>query len=216
MKLVRYGVGRQREARHPRQQRQDPRPVQDREGHRRRGAVARRPRQDQEGQYRQAAEGRRQSAARPLRRAAVELHRHRLELRRSRRRSRHAASAGADHLQQGAVLHLRAERQHHHTEGLGQARLRGRARHRDRQTVQLSQEGAGDGRGRRLFPLQRRLRARVPDRARRPMDQGQGLRELRPDRPLGRHQGRDQGRRRISISGSRSTARPARRATPRP
>ena len=39
-------------------------------------------------------------------------------------------------------LHLRAERQHHHAEGLDQARLRGRARHRDRQARQLPVEGA--------------------------------------------------------------------------
>ena len=91
-------------------------------------------------------------AARPLRGAAVELHRHRPELCRPRRRSRHEAAAGADHLQQGAVLHLRAERQHHHAEGLDQARLRGRARHRDRQARELPEEGAGDERGRRLFP----------------------------------------------------------------
>ena len=50
--------------------------------------------------------------------AAVELHRHRPELRRPRRRGRHADPEGADHLQQGADLHLRAERQHHHPEGL--------------------------------------------------------------------------------------------------
>ena len=40
---------------------------------------------------------------------------------------------------------------------------------------------------------QRRVRAQLPDRARRPMDQGQGLRDLRPARTLAGHQGRDQG-----------------------
>ena len=54
-------------------------------------------------------------------------------------------------------------------------------------------EGQGARRGRRLLPRERRVRARVPDRARRPMDQGQGLRDLRPARAVARHQGRDQG-----------------------
>src|SRR5262245_24505661 len=40
-----------------------------------------------------------------------------------------------------------------------------------------------------VAPGERRVRARVPDRARRAMDQGQELRELRPPRPLVRHQG---------------------------
>ena len=44
---------------------------------------------------------------------------------------------------------------------------------------------------RRLLRLQRRLRARFPDRARRPVDQGQVARHLRPARPLARHQGRN-------------------------
>ena len=76
----------------------------------------------------------------------VELHRHRAELRRPRRRSRHEDPAGADHLQQGAELHLRPERQHHHPEGLEQARLGDRARHRDRQPRPLPLEGKGDER----------------------------------------------------------------------
>ena len=47
-----------------------------------------------------------------------------------------------------------------------QARLGGRARHRDRQARALSRQGQGEGRRRRLLPAQRRVRARVPDRAR--------------------------------------------------
>ena len=44
------------------------------------------------------------------------------------------------------------------------------------------------------FLVQRRLRARLPDRPlRRPVGQGQGLRDLRADRAVVRHQGRDQG-----------------------
>ena len=98
-----------------------------------------------------------------------------------------------------------------------QARLRGRARHRDRQARALSRQGQGDGRRRRLFPVERRVRARVPDRAlRRPVGQGQGLRDLRPDRPVVRHQGRDQGPAEPRTCGSTSTARSASTATPRP
>ena len=43
---------------------------------------------------------------------------------------------------------------------------------------------------RRLLRHQRRLRARLPDRAPRPVDQGQELRHLRPDRPLAGDAGR--------------------------
>ena len=43
----------------------------------------------------------------------AQLHRHRPELFRPRRRSRHAGAEGADHLQQGADLDLRPERRHH-------------------------------------------------------------------------------------------------------
>ncbi len=46
-----------------------------------------------------------------------------LELRRPRRRKRRAGAGGARGVQQGALLHLRAERQHHDPEGLDQARL---------------------------------------------------------------------------------------------
>ena len=64
-------------------------------------------------------------------------------------------------------------------------------------------------RRRRLLPRQRRLRARLPDRARRAVDQGQGLRDLRPARAVARHQGRAQG-----PAKSRNVARRQRRETP--
>ena len=48
-----------------------------------------------------------------------------------------------------------------------------------------------------------------PDRARRAVDQGQGLRDLRADRPVARHQGRDQG-----PAESRHVARRQRREAP--
>ena len=71
----------------------------------------------------------------------------------------------ADHLQQGADLHLRPERRRDDPEGIDQARLGSRARRRDRLARPLSRQEERDGRGRRLLPLQRRVRARLPDRA---------------------------------------------------
>ena len=98
-----------------------------------------------------------------------------------------------------------------------QARLGSRTRHRHRQARALSQQGKNQGRHRRLFPLQRCVRAPVPDRAfRRPVEQGQRLRDLRADRALVRHQGRDQGSCRTFRCGSTSTAKSASAATPRP
>ena len=46
---------------------------------------------------------------------------------------------------------------------------------------------------RRLHHLQRHLRAPLPDRARRPVDEGQVRRDLRPARAMARHHRRDQG-----------------------
>ena len=153
------------------------------------------PRQDQEGQHRQAAAGEGQSAARPLRRAAVELHRHRPELCRPRRRGRHAAAAKEPIIFNKALSCICGPNDNTITpKGSTQARLRGRARHRDRQAraaICKKEQAMSAVAG--YFLSQRRVRARVPDRARRPVDQGQGLRDVRPDRPLGRHQGRDQG-----------------------
>ena len=53
--------------------------------------------------------------------------------------------------------------------------------------------GPGAGPCRRLCGGQRRLRARMADRARRRLGQGQGLRHLRPGRPLAGDQGRGAG-----------------------
>ena len=74
-----------------------------------------------------------------------------------------------------------------------QARLGSRARHRHRPARALPEQRQGARRRRRLLPRQRRLGARFPDRARWAMDQGQRLRDLRPARPVARHQGRAQG-----------------------
>ena len=157
------------------------------------GAIPEGPRQAAQAQARKTAARARHAAARPVRRQNRQFHRHRTELFRSRRRSRHADAERADHLQQGAELHLRAERRHHDPERLDQARLRSRARHRHRQPRPLPRQEQGDGRGRRLLPRQRRIGAVFSDRAqRRPMGQGQELRDFRPARAVARHQGRDQ------------------------
>ena len=107
-----------REARHHRFRRQNPRSVAHRHRHRRRHARLRRTGRYQEGQYQPAEGGAGQAAARRLHRQCAQLHRDRVELFGSRRRGRHADPEGADHLQQGADLDLRAERQHHHPEGI--------------------------------------------------------------------------------------------------
>ena len=78
--------------------------------------------------------------------------------------------------------------------GLDQDRLGSRARRRDRHPRPLCvEEGRADS-CRRLLPDQRRQRARVPARARPAVGQGQGLRHLRPDRPLAGHDRRDRER----------------------
>ena len=137
--------------------------------------------------------------------------------------SDHAAEAGMPIPKEPIIFNkaptciVRAQRRHHHPEGFDQARLGSRTRHRHRQARALSLQGKNQGRHRRLFPLQRRVRAQLPDRAfRRPVEQGQRLRDLRADRALVRHQGRDQGRAEPCRCGSTSTARSASAATPRP
>ena len=62
---------------------------------------------------------------------------------------------------------------------------------------------------------QRRVGARVPARARRPVDQGQGRRDLRPARALAGDRGTRSRTRRSSACGSTSTASGARTAPPR-
>ena len=137
----------------------------------------------------------RQAAARPLHRQRAQFHRHRPQLLRPRRGSRHADPEGADHLQQGADLHLRAERRHHHPEA-------------SRPSSTTRSSSASSSASARATSPRTRRRTRspaissrndvservVPDRAlRRPVEQGQGLRDLRAARAVVRHQGRDQG-----------------------
>ena len=139
MKLVRFGPAGNEKPGILDKDGKHPRPVEGRAGHRRRRALARRasPRSGRPSIDKlPLVTGK--PAPRRLRRRGRQLHRHRAELRRPRRRGRHADPEGADHLQQGADLHLRAERRHHHPEGLDQARLGGRARHRHRPARALS------------------------------------------------------------------------------
>ena len=133
-------------------------------------------------------------APRPLRRAARQFRRRRPQLRRSRQGDRGADPARADPLQQGALLHRRAERRRDHPPRLAEDRLGGRARHRHRRAGVLCGGKRVAQLRRRLLRLQRRVGARIPDRARRPVDEGQGLPDLRPARALDGDGGR--GRRR--------------------
>jgi hypothetical protein len=85
---------------------------------------------------------------------------------------------------------VRTERRRPDPARFEEDRLGGRTRHRHRQDGEICLRGRGAGPCRRLLRHQRRLRTRLPDRALRPVDQGQELRHLRPDRPVARHQGR--------------------------
>ena len=86
-------------------------------------------------------------------------------------------------------------------------RLGGRARRRHRHEGALRRRGRRAEVRRRLLRRQRRLRARVPDRARRHLGQGQGLRHLRPGRPVDGHRRRDR-----EPAGARDVARRQRQA----
>ena len=72
-------------------------------------------------------------------------------------------------------------------------RLGSRARHHHRHQGEVRDRGHGARPRRRLCRRQRRLRARVAVRARHHLGQGQGLRHLRPPRPLAGDQGRGAG-----------------------
>ena len=95
-----------------------------------------------------------------------------------------------------------------------EARLRVRAGRGHR--ARRAQRGRGQGAGARgrLLHRQRRLRARVPDGARRHDHQGQERRLLRPGRPVARHRRRDPATRRRSRCGRPSTASAGSTATP--
>ncbi len=111
-------------------------------------------------------------------------------------------------LLQVADLHRRPQRQRRDAGGLDAHGLGSRARLRHRPHGARRRGQGRDEIRRRLLPDQRRLRARVPDEAQRnAVEQGQGLRHLRPDRSVARHDRRDEG-----PAGSRHVARRQRRA----
>ena len=157
----------------------------------------------------QAAAGEGQAAPGPVRRDAVEVRRDRLELHRSRQGNRLADSRVSDRLLQGADLHRRPQRQRHAAAGLDAHRLGSRARHRHRPHRALRRRVkdalkyvAGycviNDVSERDYQMKRSAIA---------MEQGQGLRHLRPARAVAGDHRRDQG-----PAESRHVARRQRRA----
>ena len=141
---------------------------------------------------------------------------HRTELQRPRRRDRPGRSGRADPVHEVAEHAHRPERRRADSPRLAQDRLGGRARHRDRPPrVVPRRRGRGGGIHRRLRARQRRQRARVADRARRPVVQGQVGADVQPGRPLPGHPRRGRRRARPRHVARRSTARAARPARPR-
>ena len=98
------------------------------------------------------------------------------------------------------------ERRRDHPKELAEDRLGGRARHRHRQPRPLRRRSRRAQACRRLLRRQRRFRARIPDRARRAMDQGQERRHLLSDRPVAGHRRRGRPIPASSRCGPRSTA----------
>ena len=105
----------------------------------------------------------------------------------------HAAEAGmqvpsgAHPLHQGAQLLRRRGRRHHHPQGLDETRLGTRTRLRHRRARVLCERGERARSCRGLFHLQRRVGARVADRAPRAMGEGQERADVRPHRPMAGH-----------------------------
>ena len=146
--------------------------------------------------------------------AGVEDRRDRPQLPAACRGGRRADPQGADLLHEGDLVDLRPERRRDDPEGLAEDRLGGRARHRHRQHGALRRGARRAEAHRRLLRRQRRLRARIPDRARRAVDQGQERRHLLPDRSLARHRRRGARTPASCGCGPRSTASGCRTATP--
>ena len=145
--------------------------------------------------------GARQSAPRPLRRRHGKIHLHRPQLFRPRGGDRRHGSAGADHLHEGDLGNRRPRRRRADPARLEEDRLGSRARRRHRQGCEIRLRGRGAGLCGRLLRRQRRVGTRLPGRAPGPVDQGQELRHVRPDRPLAGHQGRGRRTRRTSRCG---------------
>ena len=216
MKLVRYGAagrekpgiideeGRIRDLSGPRAR------------HRRRDAVAEEPCQDREGQSRQAAAGARDAAASVPASAGSAISspsastmptmRPRPACRCRRSRSSSTRRRAASAVPNDDTMMPKGSTKLDYEVELGVV-IGSRARY-------LTEE-QGAGRGRRLLPGERRVRARIPDRALRPVDQGQELRRRSGRSGPGSSPRTRSRTRRSSTCGSPSTARRGRRARPR-
>ena len=117
----------------------------------------------------------------------VQVRLRRPQLQGSRGRGEDAAADRAHPVPEGGQRPDRPERPGRAAAGLRQGRLGGRAGRGDRHPGALRVRGRRAVARRRLLRRQRRLRARLPARARRHLGQGQGLRHLRPGRPLAGH-----------------------------
>ena len=135
---------------------------------------------------------------------------HRPELPRPRRRDRSGRAGRADPVHQVAEHAGRPVRRRADPARVDQAGLGGGARHRDRPADQLpGLSRGGPRRDRRLPGRQRRQRAGVPDRARRPVEQGQVRRDLQPGRTVAGHPRRDRRRPRAGHVAGRQRRPPA-------
>ena len=128
----------------------------------------------------------------------------------------HADSGRTHHLHEGHQQPLRPQRRGRKAARLDQARLGSRNRHHHRHPRQVRHRGRRAQSRRRLLRLQRRVRAQFPDRAPRPVDQGQVARHLRPARPVASPPRTRSPTCRSCRCGSTSTASAARPARPRP
>ncbi|CAA9259138.1 MAG: 2,4-diketo-3-deoxy-L-fuconate hydrolase, partial [uncultured Acetobacteraceae bacterium] len=161
-----------------------PRPVGHGPGPRRRGALGRRIGEAGGARPGFVAGGARQPAPRPAGGRHEEPRLHRPELRRPRGRDGGAHPEGADRVPEVARRAQRPERRRGDPQEQSESRLGSGAGHHHRRPRHLRLRRQGDGPRGRLRGRQRRVRARVADRARRLLGQGQGLRHLRPRRPL--------------------------------
>ena len=147
-----------------------------------------------EGRSGKPAAGRRRAAHRPLRCRHRQVHLHRPQLFRPCRRDRRHRAAGADHLHEGELGDRRPERRRRHPARFAEDRLGGRARRRHRQQGQIRlakprrwttspATASSHDVSERAFQTERSG----------PVDQGQELRHVRPDRPVAGDQGRGAG-----------------------
>ena len=159
-------------------------PAPARPGHHRRGG---RRRQGARPRPAAGAPGRPGHPLRPAARPDRQGRLHRAELPRPRRRDRRRAAARADHLPQGPRHRRRARRHRARPARVDEDRLGGRARRSSSAAPRRYLDSPAEARGvhRRLRDRQRRLRARVPARARRAVGQGQELRDVQPARARG-------------------------------